>query len=121
MAKQIAFVAVGTKRARGSLQQPKSWPLIARLDLVCTDLCWSSGSLCLLRGEARLLRDGSINQGLSLSNLAGKLNLGSKFSTVVTYYVASLLIFGERRVETLNLCDISRAVVTSSKQLFSKC
>lgn len=48
---------------------------------------------------------------------AAKLKLGSKFSRVVTYYVASLLIsVGERRVEMLNLYDISRTVVTRIAQ-----
>lgn len=45
-AKHIAFVAAGTERARENLQQLESCPLIARPDLVCAGLCWSSGSHC---------------------------------------------------------------------------
>lgn len=60
-----------------------------------------------------MLRDGNIDKVCP----AAKLTLGSKFSRMVTYYVASLLIsVGERRVEMLNLDDISRTVVTCIAQ-----
>lgn len=51
MAKQIAFVALLTKRARESLQQPKSCPLIARLDLVWAILILKQ--LLLLEGRSK--------------------------------------------------------------------
>lgn len=46
---------------------------------------------------------------------AGKLKLGSKFSRVVTMWLVYSSLYGERRVEMLNLYDISRTVVTGSK------
>lgn len=53
---------------------------------------------------------------------ARRLNLGSKFSRMVTYYVAGLLIsVWRRKVKGLNVHDTYEAVATSSKQLLSKC
>lgn len=51
-----------------------------------------------------------------------RLNLGSKFSKMVTYYVAGLLIsVWGRRVKGLKMHDTYGTVATNNKQLPSKC